>query len=48
MLHVWVYSPSTGDLRAVATYDDDPEAFAAQWCGYFENDIYFFADLEPI
>lgn len=47
-MYVWVWSPSRGGLRAVATYDNDPEAFAAQWCDYFPEDIYFFADLEPI
>lgn len=47
-MYIWVYSPSTGEIRCVSAWDGDPEKFASEWCNYFKHDIYFFADLEPI
>jgi hypothetical protein len=45
---VWVFRPSLGELMRVNTDDGDHERFAAEFCSYFPEDIYFIAGLVSI
>jgi hypothetical protein len=46
-MEIWVYRPSYGGLERVviSTNSMTEEEFAAEWCDYFPEDIYFFAEL---
>lgn len=45
-MEVWVYRPLYGDLQQVLDQTNlDHEAFAQEFCAYFPQDIYFFAEL---
>lgn len=47
-MQVWVYEAPYGALRAVYADGMTTEEFATQWCEYFPENIYFFAELVSI